>query len=422
MESSASQNTPQWSARQVVHATLFVVFILVLFLLLYRFSNIIFILLISIVLSTGIRPAVTKMNRHGLPRSGGVILLYLLGISLAVMLVIFTFPIIVEQITDISRELPTYYGNFRSALFQSSSHILTLIATQLPSELWMLTSNFSGVNGEPLTQVASPIYYVGLFTRGAFTFTAILFLGFYWTLEGERSVRSLLLWVPMNRRDQIREFIAEVEDKVGRFILGQSILCLTIGAMALVAYLLIGLPYALVLAIIAAIMEAVPIVGPALGAIPALLVAFSFDPSKTIWVILATILIQGLENYLLVPRVMKRSLGVNPLVVLLTIAAFSSLLGLVGAILSIPIAAVIQLSIDRFIIKPAASDIHTSDGRGQVSLLRYEAQNLAQDMRKQLRQDEQEETSTDDMVDSLEAIARDLDQLLAESEQRMSEN
>jgi predicted PurR-regulated permease PerM len=252
--------------------------------------------------------------------------------------------------------------------------------------------------------------------------TAILFLGFYWTLEGERSVRSLLLWVPMNRRDQIREFIADVEDKVGRFIFGQSILCLTIGAMALAAYQLIGLPYALVLAIIAAIMEAVPIVGPALGAIPALLVAFSFDPAKTIWVILATLLIQGLENYLLVPRVMKRSLGVNPLVVLLTIAAFSSLLGLGGAILSIPIAAVIQLTIDRFIIKPAASDSHTSDGRGQVSLLRYEAQNLAQDMRKQLRQDEQVETSTDDMVDSLEAIARDLDQLLAETEQRMSEN
>jgi len=403
-------------------ATLFVASILVLFSLLYRFSNVIFILLIAIVLSTGMRPVITKVNHHGIPRSNGVILLYLLGLSLAVILVIFAFPIIVEQITEISRKLPAYYDNLRSELLQSSSRILTLIATRLPSEAWMLTTNITGGTGEPLTQVARSIYYVGLLTRSAFTLTAILILSFYWTLEGERSIRSLLLWVPMNRRDQIREFIAESEDKVGGFIVGQSLLCLSIGVMALAAYHLIDLPYALVLAIIAAIMEAVPIFGPALGAIPAVLVAFSFDPTKIIWVILASLLIQGLENYLLVPRVMKRSVGVNPLVVLLTIAAFTSLFGLLGAILSIPIAAIIQLSIDRFIIKPSETDIQTSDGRGQISLLRYEAQNLAQDMRKQLRQDEQEETSTDDMVDSLEAIARDLDQLLAESEQRISEN
>jgi uncharacterized membrane protein YraQ (UPF0718 family) len=120
--------------------------------------------------------------------------------------------------------------------------------------------------------------------------------------------------------------------------------------------------------------------------------------------------------------VMKRSVGVNPLVILLIIAAFTSLFGLAGTILAIPIAAIIQLSIDRFIIKPAETDIPTSDGRGRVSVLRYETQNLAQDIRKQLRQDEQAETSTDVVVDSLEAIARDLDQLLSETEQRRGEN
>jgi predicted PurR-regulated permease PerM len=200
---------------------------------------------------------------------------------------------------------------------------------------------------------------------------------------------------------------------------GQGLLCLSIGAMALAAYQVIGIPYALVLAVIAAIMEAVPVVGPILGAIPALLVAFSYDPEKAVLVLLASLLIQGLENYLLVPRVMKRSVGVNPLVVLLSIAAFTSLFGLAGAILSIPIAAIIQLTIDRFVIKPVWADFPVSDGRGQVSLLRYEAHNLAEDMRKQLRQGEHLESQADDMVDSLEAIARDLDQLLAETEQRM---
>jgi predicted PurR-regulated permease PerM len=422
VEASPARKIPDLSARQVVYATLIIAFILVVFGLLYRFSNIIFIFLISIVLSTAIRPAVTKMSRHGIPKSGGVILIYLLGLSLVVLFVIFAFPLFVDQIAEISHDLPAYYGSFRSVLLHSPSHILVLLAAQLPAGIQLLTTNLTSGSGAPLTQVTRSFYYIGFFIRGAFTLTAILILAFYWTLESERSIRSLLLWVPMNNRDQFRDFLVDIEDKVGGFILGQSILCLSIGAMAFVAYQLIGLPYALVLAPIAAIMEAVPIVGPALGAVPALLVALSFAPDKTIWVVISTLVIQGLENYLLVPRVMKRSVGVNPLLVLLTIAAFTALFGLAGAVLSIPIAAVIQLSLDRFVVQPSAADSFTSDGRGRLSLLRYEAQTLGQDMRKQLRQNEHVEPSTDDAVDSLEAIARDLDQLLGETEQRMSEN
>jgi predicted PurR-regulated permease PerM len=337
------------------------------------------------------------------------------------LLVIFAFPLFMEQITEISRELPMNYGNFRNALFQSSSRILTLIATQMPADIWVITRSITGNVGEPLTQVTKSIYYVGLVTRGAFIVVAILVLGFYWTLESERYIRSLLLWVPTNRRDQFREYFAEIEEKVGSFILGQSILCLSIGVMALVAYQLIGLPYAFVLAVIAAIMEAVPIIGPALGAIPALLVAFPTDPTKALWVIIASLLIQGLENYLLVPRVMKRSVGVNPLVTLLAIAAFTSLFGLFGAILSIPVVAIIQLSINRFILQPSTADVYAANGRDQLNLLRYEAQNLTQDLRKQLLQSEQIETPGN-IVDSLESIARDLDLLLTDTEQKMSEN
>ena len=102
-------------------------------------------------------------------------------------------------------------------------------------------------------------------------------------------------------------------------MVGQGILCLTIGLMALVAYLLIGLPNVLVLALIAGVMEAVPMVGPLIGAVPAALVALSIAPSKLMWVIIATLIFQQLENYLLVPRVMNKAVGVNPFVSLLAI-------------------------------------------------------------------------------------------------------
>jgi predicted PurR-regulated permease PerM len=247
-------------------------------------------------------------------------------------------------------------------------------------------------------------------------------LGFYWTLESERIIRNLLLWAPRNRREQIREFVSEAEEKVGRFILGQGALCLVIGVMAYIAYLIIGLPYALILALLAGIMEAVPVIGPALGAIPALMVALTYDPTKTLWVVLATIIIQGLENYLLVPRVMKKSVGINSIVVILSLAAFTSLLGLAGAILAIPIAAIVQLFINRFMVTKDGSEIESLEGRGHVSLLRYETQNLTRDIRNQLRENENLGISSEEFVENLESIAHNLDRVLALAEERELEN
>jgi predicted PurR-regulated permease PerM len=164
-----------------------------------------------------------------------------------------------------------------------------------------------------------------------------------------REPSGLLLLVPQSKRESISELISAMETKVGFYIAGQGVLCLVIGIMALVAYLLIGLPNALVLALVAGVMEAVPLIGPSLGAIPAAVIALAIAPSKLVWVIVATLVIQQLENAVLVPRVMRRAVGVNPFISLLAIFAFSSLFGVAGALMAIPTAAIIQLVLDRFV-------------------------------------------------------------------------
>ena len=426
MKPSAPQQIPVWSSRQVVTATLVVASILASFYLIYRFNRVIFIFLIAVVLSIAIRPAVKWFNRHGLPRPAGIIVFYLLGFLLFTIIAIAVIPLLVEQITELSIEFPIYYSDFRSDLYQSRSRILQAIAVQMPYELRLapLITGMEEIQPAPqgAEQATGSLPYVNIFARSVLALTAVFVLGFYWTLESERSIRNVLLWLPKKHREPIREFIDEVEDKVGRFILGQGILCLIIGIMALIAYLLIGLPYALLLAIFAGIMEAVPIVGPVLGAIPALLVVLSSDPTKALWVIAATLLIQGLENYLLVPRVMKQSVGVSPLVILLALAAFTSLLGLAGALLAIPIAAIVQLFVNRFVISSGEVETETPEGRGQLSLLRYQTQDLAWDIRKQLRENEVSDDFSEEIVDNLEAIANRLDQILSLAEERETGN
>jgi predicted PurR-regulated permease PerM len=210
-----------------------------------------------------------------------------------------------------------------------------------------------------------------------------------------------------------------METKVGSYIAGQGVLCLVVGVLALLAYWFIGLPNALVLALLAGVLEAVPMIGPLLGAIPAALVALSLGTDKLIWVIVATVVIQQLENSLLVPRIMSKAVGVNPFVTLLALFAFSSLFGIAGALMAIPMAAIIQLLLNRYVFHPSTMEPEVSTGRDYASRLRYEAQDLAQDLRKQARHKKRGSDlgvkQIDQVMDEIETITTDLDALLAQA-------
>jgi predicted PurR-regulated permease PerM len=254
-----------------------------------------------------------------------------------------------------------------------------------------------------------------------FSAIVILVLTIYWTLDGPRIIKTFLLLVPQDQRESLSELILAMEAKVGFYLAGQGVLCLVISMMALVAYVLIGLPNALVLALAAGVMEAVPMVGPLLGAVPAALVALSIAPGRLIWVIVATIIIQQLENTLLVPRIMKKTVGVNPFVTLLALFAFSSLFGIAGALMAIPIAAIIQLALNHFVFKSATVELEVSEGRDYASRLRYEAQDLVQDLRKQSRLkkrgSDQKIIQMEQVMDEIETITSSLDALLARANQ-----
>jgi len=406
-----------WTFRRVVWATLVLVSVILGFWLLYRFNQVVFILFIAIVIGTVIRPAVSWLQQRGLPKVAGVILVYLLLFFLLIGFMVLLFPLIIEQGTTIIAAVPGYYQNLREWMGNYSNSFIVRLSEFFPATLPSLTSHSVQQTGPEV--MASAGLALGYVTVGAkIIFTTILFLvlAYYWTLDGPRIIQSFLLLVPQDQRESISGLISAMETKVSSYIAGQGILCLIIAVMALLAYLLIGLPNVLVLALIAGVMEAVPMVGPLLGAVPAALVALSIAPGKLVWVILATIVIQQLENSLLVPRVMRKAVGVNPFVTLLAIFAFSSLFGIAGALMAIPMAAILQLLLSHFIFHPATLEPDVSAGRDYASRLRYEAQDLAQDLRKQARLkkggSDLRIKQIDQVMDEIESITTDLDALL----------
>jgi predicted PurR-regulated permease PerM len=410
---------PEWTFRQVVSATLTLALVAITFWLLYLFNEVVFILFVAVVIGTVIRPVVVWLYHRGVPRMAGVILVYLALLALLVGFLLLLFPLVAEQGLAIAATLPGNYQSLHAWMVNNSNSLIVSLGGFLPlTYAGLSTVQLTGQG--ILNSAGQALGVVNGLIQFAFYAAIILILAFHWTLDGPRSVQSLLALLPPDERQSSQALIVAMEGKVSGYVAGQAVLCLAIGAMALVIYWLIGLPNALVLALIALVLEAVPLIGPLLGAIPAAMVALSVGPDRLVWVIVGTLVIQQIENSFLAPRVMHKTVGVNPFVSLLAFFAFSTLLGLPGAFMAIPMAAILQLLFDRFLFSPVAMDAEVSSGRDGVSRLRYEVQTLVRNLQKQARLkkggSDRRVKQTDQLMDEIETITTDLDGLLAQAE------
>lgn len=408
----------EWTFRRVVWATLVFAFVVFCFWLVYRFYEVVFTLFIAIVFGTVIRPIAERLAQRGLARIAAVLVVYLAFLLVLAGFLWLVFPLLAAQVTAISSELPGLYQSLRDGLINSSNLLFSRFGASLPALLPFGTPD-AQTTDDVMDSAAQFWLYL---TTIAQIFVAVIVvpaLTLYWTLDGPRIIKSLLLLIPRDQRDGISDLIATMEAKIGYYLLGQAILCFVVGGTALIAYLLIGLPNALVLALIAGVLEAVPMIGPFLGAIPAMLVALPMGTDRFIWVLVASLIIQQLENAILVPRIMSRTVGVNPFVTLLALFAFGTLFGVAGAFMAIPLAVIIQLILDHFVFKQTNVTMEPAEGRDQSSRVRYEAQHLVQDLRKQARErkrgSEEKVQQTEHVMDEIEAIAANLDELLAQS-------
>jgi predicted PurR-regulated permease PerM len=431
--------------RQIFLATVTVLAVTLVFLLLYRFYSVVFLLFVAIAIQIAFDPVVRFLSSRGLNKIVALFIIYAGLFALIGAVIWFGSAPLVEQVRAVAGTLPTYYHQMRESLLHAPIGLVRGLASVLPADpspaLLMAAASQSG--GETAAGAAStaadaveaasgatPAQAWQWFVTGSrafFGLFAVFAIAFYWTLEGDVIIRRLLLKAPSRRRDELRALVAESQGKIGAFFRGQLILVSVIGVASTVAFLLLGIPNAFLLGLIMALFESVPLVGPFLGAIPAIIVTMSSAPDKLLWVIGALVLIQILESNLLVPRVMDRSVGVNAIITMLALAAFSALFGLLGALLAVPLAAILQIVVGRILFKTPINEETTSAApvpagisRSRLGVLRLEAQDLVLAVRKQARNveesDERVEDAAEDTEDDIEAIAAELDTLLSNAE------
>jgi predicted PurR-regulated permease PerM len=399
-----------WTPRDVVLATLTAASVVAAMALTREVFGALVAFFVAVLVSSAVQPLVTRLEKK-MTRNTAALVVHagMVVITLAVALLL--LPVLIEQVGQLWSSVPDLYVSLRSNMIASDSASLHRIAGALPEKIDL-------GRGASLDSLSLALAGLGRLGSALLIGAGILVASFAWTVSGDRTVRSLLLLIPLDRRAEAAELVDAATTKLAAFVRGQLILCGAVGGLAFVAYTIIGLPHAVALAVMAGLAEAIPILGPTLGAVPAALVGFTIDPVLVVWVALSTLVIQMSENYILVPRVMDASVGVHPFVTILSIAAFGAVMGIPGALLAIPLAALIQLLLEHFVLEVGTAGPAAAEGRTRVSLLRYEAQHLAADIRQVVRtKDEQAEGSIDALEEELEAIAVDLDRVLAEREQ-----
>lgn len=305
-------------------------FLVILVLLaLYIIREVIALLFVAIVLSAAFDPWVDWMHRYKIPRSLGILIIYIIMIGILSLVVVLMVPPITEQVSQLAKNLPNYYERLTLGISQ-----LTDGASQptLPEALQSLSSNL----GQTTKSVFSTI--TGIF-GGLMSFLAVLVIVFYITVEEDMLKKFIYFLTPSHKREHFSALIDRVQKKMGLWLRGQLALSLIVGIMTWIGLTILGVKYALLLAIIAGIFEIVPFVGPWLSAVPAVLIGFSDSLSKVLFIAILYIAIQQIENHFIVPKVMQKAVGLNPIIIILAILIGAKLGGALGAVLAVPVAA-----------------------------------------------------------------------------------
>lgn len=317
--------------------TLLLTIILAYFL--YTVQAVIVLLIVGILLATAIsRPVEYLHQRLNLPRGLGILIMYLVILAGLTGLIYLLVPPVVEEGATFAQEFPALLDEWRARLETSSNSLVRTTSSRLFGAL----NDVVGSGSVPVSTGAAVNVAQGVGGSIVNAFTIFL-IAFYWLTEKAIIKRAVAGLFRSGQRRRVLHIWQQVEVKLGAWIRGQLLLMVIIGSLATIAYGVMALPFWLILGVIAGLTEAIPNVGPVLGAVPAVLVALTKGWQWALAVVIFVTVLQLLENAVLVPRIMKNAVGLTPLTVILAILAGSEFRGVAGALLAVPIAGAISV-------------------------------------------------------------------------------
>jgi predicted PurR-regulated permease PerM len=300
--------------------------------LLWQLQFVFIILLVAFMLTVILLPFVRLLHKARIPAVFAVFLPLLALIGLLTLLGVYVAPAVRDQSVAFAESAPRYLEELP---FAQDFDIEAMRA-------WV-TSQLSDLNfGQIAINVGAALF------KFLFALITILVITVYWLSDYNQIKRTLISYLPAKHRRRAKDAWYRVENKLGKWFLGQIMISTVVGVMVWIAALLLGLPYAAVLGVLAAVLEIVPTVGPVVAALPAVLLGATESVEKALLVILVYVIIQQVESHFVTPMLMGRRVRLHPIVIIGAFLVGSVTFGLVGALLSVPVAIIASAIVDSF--------------------------------------------------------------------------
>lgn len=306
--------------------------ILALIWLAIELNGILIIIFISYIIMAALSPFSDFLIKKSFPRILSVLIPYALAIAILVLLIFPLVPFFASQIHLL-------FSNFPKHISQIAKTFNLSIDVSTMNNVFQSDINTIGKNALSVT---------GKIFSGVFSILTVLVISFYLMLEREMLKKQFVTLFSKKYQENILKTIEQIENKIGLWLRGQLILSFTIGFSVWIGLTLLGIPFALPLALLAGILEIVPTIGPIISAVPAIIVALTISPGVAIAVVVFYILLQMLENNILVPKIMEKAVGLNPIVIILGVLIGAKFLGILGALLSVPFIAMVIIIVKSF--------------------------------------------------------------------------
>lgn len=298
--------------------------------------DIIYLLFIAFLLMTAVYPLVVLLERIRIPRPLAILFIYAIVFGFFGASLVGAIPALVVQSANLIEEFPNF---------------ITKILPYWNIDISSITQQIAPF-GESLVKVT-----LGVFSNILAVVTVLVFT-FYFLMERRHAYEILTSVFGPDIADRTLTVLRQVERRLGSWVRGELLLMTAVGVCSYIGLMILHVEFALPLAILAGLLEVIPMIGPTISAIPAILVALATSPLLALSVTALYIIVQQLENNLLVPIIMKKSVGFAPIVTILVLMIGGRLAGATGAILSVPIALVIQEIVSSFLFTQNTSGKH----------------------------------------------------------------
>jgi predicted PurR-regulated permease PerM len=318
--------------------------------LLYLVLDVLALVFIAVIITSAMDPLVDFFQRKKIPRSATVLGLFLALFLLIGLAISFIVPPMISQFQDFSQNFPSYFQSVEVSFAHLNEYFQ---AKNINIDLQQLVSNFTGAFSNFSRNIFSQT--VGMFS-GFISIVVVFSLAFYMTVEEDGIKKFIISVSPDKYKRYSADLSSRIKEKIGKWMLGQLFLMLIIFALDATGLYLIGVPYALILGIFAGVLEIIPYVGPIISAVPGVILGFLISPTVGFLAILVYLISQQLESNLIVPQVMKKAVGLNPVTTIVALLVGARLGGVLGAIISIPVATAISLFINDLMEKKNFSD------------------------------------------------------------------